>query len=728
MKSFAKVLGLVIFGVVLLAAGLLFFLTRMFDPNDYKDDIQQAAREKANIELTLGGDIGWSLFPWLGIELKDVGIAPVGAPDQSLAQVGNMGLGVEVLPLLRRQLRMSDVILDSVSLNLIKDEQGVGNWENVGPERESAAQTEPQSAEGADAAADQSEDAGRDFDVAIESVRITNARVRYEDESSGQLLQLEDVNLTTGALIEGQPFDVAFLGLLITEQPAMRVRIDLNTVAQFDFGLDRYQLEAVDLKVDASGEPFSGRALSMQLQGDGLLDLGAQIAELNQLRLSIADLRATGQIRASQLDTEMRLDGRLDVADFDARALLAALGQDVPETTRSGALESVSLGAVLSGSSTSLMLNELKLLVDGTPLAGSLGIADFERQALRFDLSGGSLNLDDYLPPAEEPATEAPAQAPAGGSRSDAAPEGWSDDEVLPLQRLASLDIDGKLALEELRLTGQTIKPFAAAIVARDGRIQVERLDGGVFGGRFSVTAEIDTNRTPVSLKVAQQLTGMDSLAVQQAYDMGEQMRGRLDLNLNVTASGNSVKRWMDTLNGSARFNVLEGALIGVNLEQQMCQAIALVNRKTLAEPRGSEDTPFSSLGGSFSIANGTVTSRDLVAAVPGMGVKGRGEIVLPEQRMDYRLGLLIEGDKSAMPDPACAVNERYVGVEWPIRCQGFLHNAASSCGVDTDGVKRIAGQLLGNEAQRKVEEKLEEKLGDQAPAVRDAIRGLFNR
>ena len=69
-------------------------------------DIQQAAREKANIELTLGGDIGWSLFPWLGIELKDVGIAPVGAPDQSLAQVGNMGLGVEVLPLLRRQVRI----------------------------------------------------------------------------------------------------------------------------------------------------------------------------------------------------------------------------------------------------------------------------------------------------------------------------------------------------------------------------------------------------------------------------------------------------------------------------------------------------------------------------------------------------------------------------------------------------------------------------------------------
>ncbi|MBQ0742343.1 MAG: AsmA family protein [Pseudomonas sp.] len=725
MKSFAKVLGLVVFGVVLLAAGVLFFLTRMFDPNDYKDEIQQAAREQANIELTLGGDIGWSLFPWLGIELEDVGVAALDAPEDALAQIGNLGLGVEVLPLLRRQLRMSDVILDNVSLNLVRNAEGRGNWESIGADQDAEAAAEEEVAQ----AEEESADEGRDFEVAIESVRITNARGRYEDLASGQILQLEDANLTTGALIEGEPFDVNFLGLLTAEQPALRVRIDLKTLAQFDFELERYQLDAVDLKVDASGEPFSGRALAMQLQGDALLDLGANIAEFNQMRLSVADLRATGQVRASELKGDMRLDGRLDVADFDARALLAAIGQEVPETARTGALESVALSSVISGSATSLMLEELKLLVDGTELTGSLGIADFERQALRFDLSGGALNLDDYLPPAQEPATaEAAPQAPSGGSRSDAAPEGWSDEEVLPLQALAGLDVDGKLALEEVQLTGQTIKPFIASAVARDGKIQIRQFDGGVFGGRFSVSAEIDTNSTPVSLSVAKQLTGMDSLAIQQAYDMGEQMRGKLDFNLDVTASGNSIKRWMDTLNGSARFNVLEGALIGVNLEQQMCEAIALVNRKTLGEPRGAEDTPFSALGGSFRIVDGKVRNDDLLAALPGLAVKGKGEVNLPQQRMDYRLGLLIQGDSAPLPDPACAVNERYVNVEWPVRCQGFLHNAASSCSVDRDGVQRIAGQLLGNEAQRKVEEKLEEKLGDKAPAVRDAIRSLFDR
>src|SRR5690554_2269854 len=134
MKKLARIVGLVVLALVVLGVAALFFLTRMFDPNDYKEQIQQAAREQANIELTLGGDIGWSLFPWLGIELKDVGIAPVEHPDQLLAEVGNMGLGVEVMPLLRRQLRMSDVILDSINLNLEVDESGVANWSTVGPQ------------------------------------------------------------------------------------------------------------------------------------------------------------------------------------------------------------------------------------------------------------------------------------------------------------------------------------------------------------------------------------------------------------------------------------------------------------------------------------------------------------------------------------------------------------------------------------------------------------------
>ncbi|MGN5518073.1 AsmA family protein [Halopseudomonas sp. Lyrl_26] len=731
MKKLAGIIGLALLALVILAVGVLFFLTRLFDPNDYKEQIQQAAREQANIELTLGGDIGWSLFPWLGIELKQVGIAPVGQPEQPLADVGSVGLGVEVLPLLRRELRMSDVILDSVRLNLLVDEKGVANWSTVGPQ----AQAEGEGAEAVEqgrASAEAEAERHGQLQVSVQSVRITNARIEYTDRQANQHLLLEEVNLRTGALIDQQPFDVEFLGLLLTDQPATRARIDLKTVASFSLADQLYQLDGFDLKVDASGDLFNGRATGMRLQGDALVDLAEQTAQLRQLRMALADLRATGELSLTGLDSEPALVGSIDIAQFDARTLLHDLGQELPDMAHAAALSRIALSADLEGSANSLMLNDLRLQLDGTELRGRLGLEDLSKQALRFELSGDRLNIDHYLPPTEQTADSASSAPAQGGSSSTAKPEPWSNEPLLPLETLAGLNVHGSLDLQQVQLTGQSISPFTLTLEAADGNIRLRRFEGGVFGGQFSATGTLGAGQLPAPLTLKGKLSGMDSQALQRAYEMPEQVRGRLNLEMDLRTRGNSMRSWIDELNGNLSFDVSDGALLGVNLEQRLCQAIALANREALTSDFGAENTPFNKLTGSFRIVNGTVQSRDLVASLPGITAKGNGDIHLPEQRLDYGVALVLEGDQREMPDPACRINQRYVGVEWPLRCEGYLHNAAKSCGVDTQGVTRIAGQLLRNEAERKigdkVEEKLEEKLGEQAPAVRDAIRGLFNR
>ncbi|WP_122870208.1 AsmA family protein, partial [Pseudomonas viridiflava] len=116
MKAFGKILGLFILGLLLIIVALGFALTHLFDPNDYKDEIRQLAREKANVELTLNGDIGWSLFPWLGLELHDTHVATLTAPDQPFADVQMLGLSVRVLPLLRKQVQMSDIRVEGLNL------------------------------------------------------------------------------------------------------------------------------------------------------------------------------------------------------------------------------------------------------------------------------------------------------------------------------------------------------------------------------------------------------------------------------------------------------------------------------------------------------------------------------------------------------------------------------------------------------------------------------------
>jgi len=96
---------------------------------------------------------------------------------------------------------------------------------------------------------------------------------------------------------------------------------------------------------------------------------------------------------------------------------------------------------------------------------------------------------------------------------------------------------------------------------------------------------------------------------------------------------------------------------------------------------------------------------------------------------MDYRVGVIVEGDKRDMPDPACQVNERFAGLEFPLRCRGPLELGARACRVDKDGVSKLAAQALGNRLNEKLNEKLDEKLGDKvSPELKDALKGLFKR
>ena len=118
MKAFGKILGLVLLGLLLLVIGLGFALTHFFDPNDYKEEIRQLARDKANLELAINGEIGWSLFPWLGLELHQTSLASAATPEQPFADLRMLGLSVRVLPLLRREVQMSDIRIDGLALIL----------------------------------------------------------------------------------------------------------------------------------------------------------------------------------------------------------------------------------------------------------------------------------------------------------------------------------------------------------------------------------------------------------------------------------------------------------------------------------------------------------------------------------------------------------------------------------------------------------------------------------
>lgn len=749
MKAFGKILGLGLLGLLLIIVALGFALTHLFDPNDYKDEIRKLARDKAHVELTLNGDIGWSLFPWLGLELHEASIATLNNPKVPFADLQMLGLSVRVLPLLRREVQMSDVRVEGLNLTLTRDANGHGNWEDIGkplPQPTVAGASASTPTETPAATPANSEASERSVKLDIDSLTVNNARVLYTDEKAGQTYGAESIQLSTGPVHEGANIALKASAFLSASQPNIKARTELTGELRFDRKLKRYNLEDMRLSGETSGEPLSGKTLTFVAQGQVLVDLAANVASWSGLKVSANQLRALGELNVRDLDKAPQVSGGLSIAQFDLRSFLDGIGHPLPATADPAAFKKLELVTRLQGTQNSLALEDLAVKLDDSTFTGRVAVDDFAKQALRVRLKADTFNADRYLPAKSEEAKgataarqaevkqqEATAVAGAGTTPLPDAPTqvAWSNDKLLPVDRLRALDLQADLSFGALTLDKLPISDAQLTASGQAGLVTLQTLRGSLYNGTFEAKGTVDVRPAVPQIGVNAKISRVpvEHFIKRESPDQAPPVKGLLTLNSDLTATGNSQKALVDTLNGNASFTINDGVLVNANLEQQLCQAIATLNRKQLSGEQRGKDTPFQELRGSLVVRNGVASNPDLKARIPGLTVNGHGDLDLRVLGMDYNVGVIVEGDQRAMPDPACQVNERFTGVEVPLRCRGPLELGAKACRLDQDGLGKVAAKLAGNRLKDRIDEKLEEKLGDKvSPELKDALKGLFKR
>lgn len=745
MKAFGKILGLVLLGLLLVIVALGFALTHLFDPNDYKDEIRQIARDKAHIELTLNGDIGWSLFPWLGLELHEASVATLANPTAPFADLQMLGLSVRVLPLLRREVQMSDVRVEGLNLRLNRDKDGHGNWEDIGKAAPVANSTGTPASSPAPTSETpaSTEKPAQPMRLDIDSLTVNNARVEYTDERTGKQFSAESIQLSTGPVHDSTNIDVKLTAFLSSNQPALRVRSELNGELRFERALQRYKFEDMKLTGELTGESLEGKAVTFSAQGQVAVDKAANVAEWTGIKLSINQLRALGELKANDLDKTPQISGALSIAQFDLAKFVDSIGQKLPAMGE-GSLSKVELVSRIAATPTSVALDNINLKLDDSTLSGRIAVEDFAKQALRVQLKGDTFNADRYLPPksaeansaavarqAEVSSTEADAMAGAGSTPLPNAPTkgAWSTDKLIPTERLSKLDLDAELTFGQLTLDKLPIQNAALKATGQGGLLTLQNLSGELYNGTFNAKGTLDVRQTVPALSMQTAISRVPAEKILESQGKNPPVKGLVTLNSNLTANGNSQKTLIDSLNGNASFVINNGVLLNANLEQQLCKGIATLNRKTLSgEPRG-KDTPFQELKGNLTLRNGVASNPDLKVRIPGMTVNGNGDLDLRVLGMDYRVGIIVEGDQREMPDPACKVGDKFVGIEWPLRCRGPLELGAKACRLDNERLGQVAAKMAGDKLNDKLSEKIDEKLGDKvSPELKDALKGLFKR
>ena len=745
MKFFSKLIGLLLLGLLLLLVVAGFALTQFFDPNDYKNEIRDLARKHGNIELELNGEIGWSIFPWLGIEITDAKIASTATPDDPFADLRLLGLSVQVLPLLRKEIQMSNIRVDGLNLYLHRNAQGQANWEQIGRSSQDSAITV-----GTESAADSSNSANQPkatvlptqrstpLRLDINSLIVNGARVDYHDEHSGQQFNLESVQFTTGAIRGSEPVAIKFSGFFGNAKPLLRTHLELTAKASIDQVLRRYLLDNVKLSGEVSGEPLKGKTANYTARGNLLYDQSANIARWDNLKLSVNQLKAIGELQAVELNKEPQLSGALSIAAVNLHEFLTGVGIELPEMADKKALNHFEFNARLQGTANSLLFNDMALSIDQTAVTGSAGIKDLNAAMLYAHLSADKLDADRYLPVSEKKAPterqvevkKQTAQVGIGVGDSSSLPRApsnsaWSTEQMLPIERLRKVNADLDLAFAQLTINALDISQAKLNLLAQQGVLTLNNLQGNLFNGEFQTSASLDTTAAQPLLTLKHRTQNMPVEKILTALDEEVMVTGLLDNSMELRSRGNSQYEWIEHLNGKLDFALHEGVLPGADLERQLCMGIATLNRKRLAPSTGSKDTRFNDLRGSLSIRNGIAHNPDLRVAIPGLSVKGRGDINLRVLSLDYFLGVLITGNTQAMADPACKVSKNFANIEWPLRCRGPLELGAKACRIDQDALGKIAAGMATERISDKINERIEKKV---SPELQDALRGLFNR
>ena len=107
MGSIFKYLAITIGAVLALVIVAGIAVSLFFDPNDFRDQIQEGVKESTGRDLVIEGDIELDIFPWLAL---DVGKASLGNAegfgDEPMARFDRATLSVKLLPmLLNREVR-----------------------------------------------------------------------------------------------------------------------------------------------------------------------------------------------------------------------------------------------------------------------------------------------------------------------------------------------------------------------------------------------------------------------------------------------------------------------------------------------------------------------------------------------------------------------------------------------------------------------------------------------
>lgn len=242
MSRFPKLAAFTAGGILLLVLAAAGLVTAMVDPNDYKADIVRLAQVQHQRTLAIPDRIKLTMYPRPGANLGRVTLSEHGGKGE-FAAIDSARVSVALLPLLLRQ----EVVIDRIDVrgmraSVVRFEDGSMSTGDLTSGR----------ADASGAADGNAAKAGPKVRLAIDSIRVSNARLLFDDRKTGRTLDVSHLNIDSGAIARGMPGRMALSANVRMSKPAINTAITMTTRFMPDPVRRRIAFTDFDANLDVS--------------------------------------------------------------------------------------------------------------------------------------------------------------------------------------------------------------------------------------------------------------------------------------------------------------------------------------------------------------------------------------------------------------------------------------------------------------------------------------------
>ncbi len=701
MHRILKYIAYSIAGLIALIALSLVVITTMVNPNDYRDDISRLAYEAADIELKLGGDLTWRFYPVLGFGANEIEIAL--QPDSpTLARVGEMAVGVKLLPLLSKKIEVDELKLSGINASLLVNEQGENNWQATPVEENKLLEQYPE-----EKASSKTIPA-----FTLPLVTLENIAVRYQDRKSKLDYTIELPKLSLANVDLNKSFSMQF-DARVRDAEKLNVMLTFSSMVNLDLLENQYRLHEMKLAAEVSGA--FPKTINVELEGDVLFDQNKDNATLTFNKFSLENLVANASVNVADVSQDLTFSGQFNSGVFDGSVLSQKLGIDLPSMESNDALRKVKINLPFSGSRESASVQSLQVNIDESTLSGDVAVTDFSTQALRFSLVLDKLNADNYLP------AQSDGTMPVTPNDTKQAVV-----ELIPVDTLRGLNLQGVFKATEITLKSIPIRDVALAITAKDGLVNISDISAKAMQGTLAGSVALDARKSEPVIKTLLDINNVEIGQFLQPLTKMQVLSGRSSLKIDTTTAGNNIDQLIQQALGQINFTMADALLHGVNLNQVALEAVknklgdftSLYPDYEKKLPTAlKSDTQIQKLLANMKVEKGHLVMPDFNAQTGQGNFSAAGDIDLLEKGFDYRFGIVLE---------ALSGNKYLKGVQWPVFCHGDLSMPVSEwCKPDTKAIANVFEKAAAQALRDKGSKALADKLGLDAENEKTAKEEL---